>query len=186
VCVYLPTKLVSVASVSFIVALWCCQRWPGNMIFAFFCHMYFYRICVLYRLRRRAQHKMRGEESVPGMEDESPNGREEDECEANRVFFAVVWQHKTHIHIYVNTDLCVYGTKKTFSSSAATAKISLEILKARWAAKKNRIWYSKANQLTASNQMKWNYLNAAVCVLVWEFLSVWLCVLVYVCVRARE
>lgn len=33
--------------------------------FLLFCHMYFYRICVLYRLRRRAQHKMRGE--VPGM-----------------------------------------------------------------------------------------------------------------------
>jgi len=57
----------------------------------------------------------------------------------------------------------VWNKKKPFGSSA-TAKISLEILKAL-GREKNRIWYSKANQLTATkwNEITWMQLCACLC-----------------------
>lgn len=162
----------------------------GNLIF---CHMYFYRICVLYRLRRRAQHKMRGRWKPKNGRDKREWERKRDECE-KRVFYfiffspgkrgTVVWQHKTNIHTYIQTyrhayaHVCMYVCLyEKLRLSSGSKKISLEILKALGREKKNRIWYSKAKLTHNSNQMKWNCPTAAVCVCV--------CTLIYMCVCVR-
>lgn len=160
----------------------------GNLIF---CHMYFYRICVLYRLRRRAQHKMRGRWKPKNGRDKREWERERDECE-KRVFYliffspgkrgTVVWQHKTNIHTYIQTyrhayaHVCVYVCLyEKLRLSSGSKKISLEILKALGREKKTGYDTQKLSLHTTAT--KWNEiarLQRCVC------MCAHLCICVYV------
>lgn len=149
-----------------------------------FCHMYFYRICVLYRLRRRAQHKMR----------EKMKWARRWMCVAKRVFGPFFlpgrrwWDNINPIHIQAaHMHALTYACVHVYMKTLAAKKISLEILKAL-GREKNRIWYSKAK---LSNEMKWkkvpecSRVSECECMYLW-----WVCVVpmyvhMWACVRRR-
>lgn len=124
--------------------------------------MYFYRICVLYRLRRRAQHKMR----------EKMKWARRWMCVAKRVFGLFFlpgrrwWDNINHTYTsgtyaraYIFMPACLYV------KTLAAKKISLEILKALGREK------TGYDTLKLSFQTKWNEKNY-LSVTVWVYVSV--------------